>query len=335
MLEMSENPSLEVFTLIGHAIADGFGAADMSGGGNQETMVEEVKSLLVDLIEEKAVKWTRWFGVAAMFTTGCDTIVRDSPGGRGLTELAAFQYGGLSVLASWLKVDQRLQVQGRFGLQCAAASIDGMSDHTGYLHCEGRYFPTAPTTSVADGAWQWSETLEDDETRAEVTSVIFRTGVSSYRLVFIVETFLAGSLKAVRPFDPSMALLGHCHARWATCNCTGGATHEVPSTGAPLQVSNFETILSDWDPLRRSGMQASKALRSHLNINIALSLCYMGSVLRTKGTCENCAVRAVSELPSPEHLADTGGIPLRMITTVVGVDYGDTNRLLGPATVGI
>jgi hypothetical protein len=318
---------LEVFSLIGHAIAEGFGADDVSGGGSQEMMAKEVMFLLIGLLVQKEVKWNQWFGVAAMYTTGCDTICRDSPGGRGLTELAAFQYGGLSVVASWLKVDQRLQIPSCFSFQCATASIAGMSDNTGYLHCEGCHPSSAPLPKPADGAWKWSETLEDDETRATVKSVIFRTEVSSYRLILLVETPSTDSTPVVRHFDPSMALVGLCHAKWATCNCTEGDTSEVPGTKEALRVSTFEMILKDWDPLHRSGMEASKALRSYLKINIALSLCNMGSVLRTKGCCEKCAARAVSELPCPEYLAVLG-IPLRIITAAIEID--DADRLLGP-----
>lgn len=86
-----------VLLLIGHAIADAFGACDVSGNRNASPIFEAIIELFQQMLWFKQVNWNAWFGVASCVYLGCpfkkaESIPRASPD-RWKNAFAAIQFG--------------------------------------------------------------------------------------------------------------------------------------------------------------------------------------------------------------------------------------------------
>ena len=62
---------LELCILISHAVADALGAEDASGAPDPEHTMLSVITLLLEIIDQKIVRWNTWFAVATCAVTGC------------------------------------------------------------------------------------------------------------------------------------------------------------------------------------------------------------------------------------------------------------------------
>jgi hypothetical protein len=109
--------------LLAHAVADSFGAEDVSGATDITPITEGMLQILLDIIEEKGVIWNVWFSVASCVLLGCPNSTvptRTDPMLAGATQttttIAAVQYGNLVTMAPWLDLNREIQIPGSFRL---------------------------------------------------------------------------------------------------------------------------------------------------------------------------------------------------------------------------
>ncbi|KAL8710896.1 MAG: hypothetical protein Q9225_007212 [Loekoesia sp. 1 TL-2023] len=315
--------------LVGHAIADAYGAQNVSGVGDPETQVPLIVKVLSELIYDQVVCWDTWSRLVVSIVTGCDAdpsgAVEDAESGN--SSYIALQYGNVVAAAPWIDLTKPSKIRGSFGLSFLEGNIAGLPDELGFLECENsEYVTTIPKSPKArpstvetrvkmqasendqiepfiPGPEQRFETiaaLQDasqiDTFKVKVVTAVFR--IESHRYPYMT-TVEAGTRLHI--IDPTYVLRNLCFSKVPNCDHKLRSEKEESVTpDIPVRTDDFERILSRWNPAHKkpgTPVAMSKLLDTRLKINVALSLAYTGCVIRhPKKCCIDCAITEATRL---------------------------------------
>lgn len=139
---LTEMAITALFNIIGHVIAEGFGAKDVSGMCSPSVVTWGVAKLLYQLTFAELVLWDTWFAVAATVFLGCpwDEIKFDnitSGQGSGASCISAVQYGAMAAVAQWTDLTTETQISRCFGARFVHGyQLDGVQDDFGVVTSE-------------------------------------------------------------------------------------------------------------------------------------------------------------------------------------------------------
>ncbi|KAL8921445.1 MAG: hypothetical protein Q9172_004037 [Xanthocarpia lactea] len=313
----------KLLLLIGHAIADGFGAQNVSGSGDPDIQTPLVVEVLWELIYDHVVNWNTWFRLVAAIATGSNVEVRGIVEDResSISSYVAIQHGNFVAAAPWIDLTKQIEIRGSFGLTFLEGNIAGLPDEYGVLECERAEYEWGlpkswkPQSSTVEtkvktraskneqielsipGPERRSETIaamddarQIDTFKAKVVSALFRVDDYLYRYMTTVE---AGTTLVL--IDPTNVLVSLKHSSTPTCSHKSRSEdEESAASNIHVRTDDFERILSRWNPAgKQTGNRVimSKLLDTRLKMNVALSLANSACIIRDpKHCCMDCAV---------------------------------------------
>lgn len=280
----------ELFLLLAHVISDGFGAKDVSGMSDPTYIVNMTATLFGHLINRGLVCWDDWFKLVACVVTGCSADV-------SLLDFGAMQYGNLVILAPWLDLNRPCEIRGFFGLQFLEGSIKGIPDDLAFIDLEWDDFITPSLPDLSETPAQDPEVaLEADSTKIETQVAIFPAGPTIFKLIIIVKT-----KSHIRMINPAQIIQGSINSTTLTCAHQPDQIRIFSETTKPIVIHDFDTIIGYWDEDPKDYYYSHVIVSQTLNqiqLNVALSLRWRGSILRGYSCCLACAVSAVTGTPN-------------------------------------
>jgi hypothetical protein len=256
-----------LLTLLSHAIADGFGAMDVSGicQSNPGVLWLAMQKVLCELIFDEVILWKTWFCVATFSVLGrsIDNSLEapDVGADEGASELVAAQYGSLVVVAKWVDLTAQQLFEGSFGFHYAEGRLVGVGDEYAVVYSEKTMQPpeelgnntwtfgadddaedpSADFGNLTD-AWQ----TKDDQGKTSKTNVSVQTAIigagSPYRLLTMIK-----SDKYLRILDPSMILMALSRSEYFRCDHHGPHPKPVSMNLKHTSFWTFDELLGGWD----------------------------------------------------------------------------------------
>ncbi|KAI0480976.1 hypothetical protein GGR56DRAFT_628392 [Xylariaceae sp. FL0804] len=283
-----------LFTLIGHVIAEGFGADDVSGLGRPTVLKWGVAKLLYQLTAAELILWDTWFAVASVVYLGCPwdelKFVRGKAArGSGASCISAVQYGSMVMVAGWTDMDIERLVPRCFGARFAPGyQLDGVKSDFGVVLAE----ETGVFGEVDEPAMNYAFDTDDDD-QVSLDTFIIGSGGSQYRLLTLVR-----SNDYLRQVDPSAGLWNLSNGGTLSCS-HGRDTH--PKDIAGLHSYSFSELLKCWIPSWPQDGSVNNTIRmdSHMKVNVALCLTPGVAFIRPPNCCIPCAVSAAKSCGMP------------------------------------
>ena len=316
----------DVLILIGHSIADGFGCDDVSGiKGSKRMLVQSSLDLMLDICKFKTVAWNTWFYTAACFYLGCPYNYADEEMGQSLQgkTCAAVQYGNLSVLAPWLNLKAKLELQHCFTLIYQTGTINvsrrvksqedtfhlqGMNQTFAVVQTQETDLTTSHTFSSPERTLIFEGdnlVLENDQSDTECELLLVSTQQHAYRMLFKVRS--EHHSRIINPAD-AMLQLGRCHLL-DSCSHTSRIGSKQTNVLQDSFIYPFDGALGHWvadegNPEDDGDLFLTLNLDSHLKLNVMMALT-LGHicVINNGSSCLSCAqtkVRAIMRRFSEE-----------------------------------
>ncbi|MCJ1368143.1 hypothetical protein MMC16_007284 [Acarospora aff. strigata] len=290
-----------LFTLLAHAISDGFGAEDVSGKSDMTSQLSGMVALFGELIFTRSIRWDTWFRVVICTVTGCPSNFFDEQYQEHLSAsernlCAGVQYGSLVIHAPWLDFSQLFDVKGCFGLRLLEGNVRGIAEDLALIQ------PEIPDSDAeSDLIWnakldqpvaQSDQALHIDDIKVKTQIAIFRAGSATFRVMIIVRT--GSHLKIINPSTVFSPLFDARILHFKRKPCQLDHRSESP---IPTAIYDFDDILTHY-PASSSddcSIRLTKILDQPAKINIALRVCSSGSIiLRDWNSCLTCAIAEAS-----------------------------------------
>jgi hypothetical protein len=317
--------------LIGHSIADGFGAVDVCGGIELKAIGQcsLVKRLFWDILYARRIHWNLWFEVVAAIILGLeDTKLHYNRDNKALS-LGAIQKGSLALAAPWLNLSLDTDISGCFSVNVFEGNIRGVHEEFAMVLCEtdnldehenetdedDHYLITELESSNRNGSTKTvmdadsvDELLHTDTVQVELITPIFRTYPDIYRLMTAVQ-----SGRNIAIIDPAKAWMSKACSTVAQCD-HNPASKMAWGNSTPLGgvlIDEFDKLLEIWNKSRAncSVIHMSKPVDSQLKLNALLRMANGQSVIRyTNSSCIQCAIDIA--------LQDNAEEPLRIVNVV-------------------
>jgi hypothetical protein len=266
---------LDVMTLVAHAIADGFGATDVSAVKATNDLDIYETSYLLTLFCESSIHWEHWFLVAAKVFLGhsASTVtLRSTEGAEGLSHggrvgpftdvenfgntTVAVQFGSLAVVAPWIDLSKALHLRGCFGFTivhgrlCVSTgpderlqSVEGdfvMIKTQKTNESTGHYDQgQAPAISATKG-----RPLAIDTSLVESDVILASSDTTTFKLLQRVRSNTHSRL-----IDPSRAILKIAQSPPVCGACVhfdGGGLHVQSRADMDITVWSFNDLLDRW-----------------------------------------------------------------------------------------
>lgn len=289
--------------LIGHTIADGFGAKDTSGMVDVKWLSEAVQGLLCELVFDERVSWDVWLKVATGVALGCPwkslPLEEDS---TGASLIAATQFGSMVATASWVDLNRQQSRKGCFGFDVAEgrfAAIDNIADEFAVLKTEATMALADEVLNQASRSFPhvveqfvFNRTTATDDTHARSSVAVIPQPNPFYRLLTLVRTE-----SFYRIVDPAQTLWSLLKAHYFDC------THPIHETDiedipSDMNIWSFDDVLGGWDEQFRPEVPESgdvddaqygvemAVCNTPLKLNVAMALSYNGLlVLDSRKSC--------------------------------------------------
>jgi hypothetical protein len=324
-----------VLLYISHAIADGFGATDVSGTRQAEPLMAATLNVFSEILRRQQIRWDSWFSVAACVYLGCPFRDRVMDIELGGTAFAAIQYGNLSVVAPWLDLTKAQDVQRCFRFKIAQGQLGVMRESNGAQQFRGiperfaivQAEHTEDTSNFSQRFEKWSEPLtgslvvrDDDSTfESEVTLVTADDDV--YRLWIRIrsDTFI----RIIDPVDSMIRLARSLP--YVECEHKSNR-HRIERPQDDIKLYNFDELLGRWQneetfygvnkvgPAElfhgKKTEENTPGLSFHMtttlhhdgmvNVARALSVNYM-VIVNQGNCCLSCAISKAKAMPLPEN----------------------------------
>lgn len=285
----------ELLLLIAHAIADGFGANDVSGMIDFRFQKLAVCELFSDFINDGVLLWDTWFGLAALTYLGGNWSSATFTRSEGSTAIACIQNGSLVVIASWLDLNLELVGQEFFSAVFVQGQLSGVCGDFAFVQTEKVMYlkegvPIAPEDQV--NASKILNTLATDNCDAYIDTAILGAAEIPYRLLTMVKSAMHR-----RVVDPADAIMAIHRSLYVQCSHKRDY-HQVPSD-PKLNIFTFDQLLGSWNPeddeydfreRSRENIHVTCLLETPLKFNVAMSLAPHGAIVYQGKSCLNCAV---------------------------------------------
>jgi hypothetical protein len=300
-----------VSLLIAHAVADGFGAPDVSGSRNPDYVLKALYKIFGDLIEEKRVRWDSWFGLASCVYLGCPLDPITIKNGDGGSAYAAMQYGNLALIAPWVDFFTKHALRHSFRMKYVVGRIVVRRGPASRPYYRGVFetFAVVKAAHTEDVSGygrkfeKWPEppgklNLTDDHSDCESETMLLSVHAGIYQLMLRMCSHT--TLRVIDPVDSMICLARDLPA--VECE------HELDYKTATVVRENiklytFDDLLSYWPTSR--GVDASKqpgssnnhqasqtstyhvthVLRNPAEVNVALALLAKDVYVLNSGRC--------------------------------------------------
>lgn len=308
----------EVFLLLAHGLADGFGVSDASSVSDVSPIVKGMVVLLLELIQERKVCWDTWFAVASCIYLGCpfEKPVPHTHPAFGGTAFAAIQYGNLATQAPWLDLTEEHVVPGCFGLIRSRGRL-GVITRSDDQHAQFRSveenFAIIETENTEDMTSFCSRHkkavslidhrlhMDKDESYVESDVILCQMDDKFYRLLLRAKTKTHW-----RVVDPSDALSAIIRMLPSTICQHKAQLPEMPPLTA--KIYTMDEVLGRWPDVIQSHVSTTIAsgdttqngptfhlthvLDTHLkkNIALALSVCPIAVPNYPEFACPTCTL---------------------------------------------
>jgi hypothetical protein len=299
----------EMLRMIAHAIADGFGADDVSGISKASAIETATSHILNDLLERKFGTWEQWFGLAAAVHLGCP-ITAMWPTVRHY-EVVAVQSGSSVVIAPWIDLYSEVRTEGVFCFEKAQARLRGVDVDWAVLSTERTAktgFDKLDLSEVKLPLHEYDEidvaelslqsTIQtNDNTMSASRSDRCRRRPDPFVLVTIAK--IGRHTRIVDPLDVLVAS-GSSHIP----QCTHDKSHKhVVDHSLPNRTWTCEEAVGFWEVENFSDTSGvwtyhTTTLDSSAKYNTLLALSPQGCVIKTADCCFACAVKeSVTRFP--------------------------------------
>ncbi|KAI9858618.1 MAG: hypothetical protein M1813_007423 [Trichoglossum hirsutum] len=295
---LRETALVLLFNLLTHAIADGFGAPDVSGLCDPKVQQAGLQRLFAELIMDGHVIWDTWFAVAASTYLGCPWNIHMMEYPEGATSLAAIQYGSLVAVSAWVDLSAELVLSESFSFVHAEGQLRGVDNEFAVVHLEKK-LQTGEDVSPRSAAITPTDPLLIDLSDAYVETAIIGAAGIPYRLLTMVKS--DSYRRIVDPADAIMAL-----HRSEAPQCDHG-----PSEGTDITVDEsstlwtFDQLLGCWSAENEPDTTDETSKNTYittycdtnLKLNVAMSLSLHGCVIRDVKCCIGCAMAKLEGHP--------------------------------------
>ncbi|KAI2621783.1 hypothetical protein GGR54DRAFT_79691 [Hypoxylon sp. NC1633] len=289
----------DVFLLLAHGVADGFGVSDVSSVSDITPIIRGTTKLLVELAHAKQVQWDTWFTVASCVYLGCQfqLPVREDHPAFGGTSFAAIQFGNLATVAPWLDLTQKLDSRGCFGLTASRGRLGvitrndqdvqfrSVEENLAIIETEN----TEDTTSFCSRNKKASTLVdhrlhvEIDKSPIESDVILYQVDDKFYRLLLRIKT--QTHWRVVDPSDALSAVIRMLPS--ASCQHIDDVPEMSPSPAMiytmdevvgrwpeaiQTHVSTAPTTGNDGTALKTGTMHLTYVLDTHHKKNVALAL---------------------------------------------------------------
>lgn len=327
----------EVFLLLAHGIADGFGVNDSSSVSDFTPIVDGMTVLLLQLAQEQKVCWDTWFTVASCVYLGCpfERPVPHTHPAFGGTAFAAIQYGNLATQAPWLDLTRELTVRGCFGLIGSRgrlgvitkrndqhAQFRSVEENFAIIETENTEDTTPYCSRYKKGASLVDHHLhvDEDESIVESDVILCQMDDKFYRLLLRIKT--KNHWRIVDPSDALSAVIRMLPS--TTCQHWANPPEMPPLT---TKIYTMDEVVGRWPDVIQSDVSTTTAsgnnapnggtfhlthvLDTHLkkNIALALSVCPIAVLNDTKFACLTCTVSYARKAERKALREGEGGNP--------------------------
>ena len=291
-----------ILRMIAHAIADGFGADDVSGV-TRKTSAQEVEratsGLLECLLAEERVIWTTWFGIAASVYLGCP--MSKCPGHGTTSELVAVQFGSSVVAASWIDFCNEINLTGSYGFESAQGRLRDVHVDWAALNTERTACSGFRDIDLSNAKLPQHDYDETDITELSLHSTIHSilTPTSSYKYsdgrevgLFKLVT-IAKVGRHTRIIDPAAIFRAIASSVVLRCTHTISAKPAV-TLSSPHRTWSFEEAVGFWEAKNFEDTSSpwtyyTTIIDSHAKLNTLLALSPQGCVAKMADCCFACA----------------------------------------------
>ncbi|KAF2228584.1 hypothetical protein EV356DRAFT_58547 [Viridothelium virens] len=322
-----------VLLLVSHAIADGFGAPDISRVRDCEHPLKSILTVFSELLLRKQIRWDTWFNTAACVYLGCPFVEHVVDIELGGTAYGAIQYGNAAVMAPWIdltKVEDVKRcfhfsrVQGKLGVMRGSAGqhyFRGIPEQFAIVQVEH----TEDTSSFNQRFKKWSEPLTDnisvkeDDSTFEVEAMLVSADVDVYRLLLRIksDTF-------ARIIDPVDAMIRLARSLLIVECGHKDNTKRMEKSEDVIKLYDFDDLLGRWQNedtfygLNKVGsaipfhgrapdedgsgitLHMTSALQHNGKINVARALSVNYMTIVNQGDCFlPCAIQKAKTMPVP------------------------------------
>jgi hypothetical protein len=329
---LSETALSLVLLSISHAIADSFGASDVSGVRNPSSILKGVSCIYYEVLELNQIRWDSWFNLAASVYLGCpfkEYVMDNVPTGIAY---AAIQYGNLAVIASWLDMTAEhkmlrcfrfIPAEGKIG---ALRNVQGQQQFSGIMENFAivQTEQTEDTSSYSQRLGKWTEPLTGsknvgmDDSTFEEEVMLVSAADNMYRIFLRMRS--DSSVRTVNPVDVMIRLAASIPV--VECDHKDKQMQTALSK-YDIKLYNFDDLLVKWNTVHRvketePPIQNRLRLTYHITsilecngkINVARALTIGCDVVQNLGgCCLSCAIDKArimlfSEEMDPTHIND-------------------------------
>ena len=294
-----------ILRLIAHAIADGFGADDVSGVTRDRTArdVETATSgLLKCLLAEEEVVWATWFGIAASVYLGCPMFRLSSQGTN--SEPVAVQFGSSVVAASWIDLCNEIKLTGCYGFESAQGCLRNVDADLALLCTERTACSSFRDIDLSDAKLPQHDYDEIDNTELSLHSTIHPTrdytNIDGGEVGFFKLVTIAKVRRHTRIINPAAILVAIALSVVPRCTHKDSTKNAViPSS--PHKIWSFQEALGFWEVDNFEDRSASWVyhttfLDTNAKVNTLLALSPQGCIVRTADCCFACAQKELDTL---------------------------------------
>jgi len=328
-----------VLLIVSHAIADGFGAPDVSGSRDADPILKATVAVFSEMLNRQQIRWDTWFNTAASVYLGCPFRESVLDIQKGRISFAAIQYGNMAVVAPWLDITREQGIANSFRFNRAYGTLGVQKQFGERYHFRGITEKFAivqaehaeDTSSFNRRFSKWPEpskgviAVSDDDSTFTTEVMLVHGSEELYRLLLRVrsDTFV----RIVDPVDVMIFLSNSV----PEVQC--GHETKLLEVAAPqdrIKLYTFDELLGRWqnekssrdsrnaesEGCQRSGQQdedehtssttfhVTSILKDQGKINVAKALASRDTVLINKGQCcLACSIQRAKTLAVSEDEA--------------------------------
>ncbi|KAH7377498.1 hypothetical protein BKA64DRAFT_648977 [Cadophora sp. MPI-SDFR-AT-0126] len=264
---------MEAMTYIAHSIADAFGADDCSGYTSRKMEHHGVVPILLDIIGGQ-VRWKAWLDTASQVLLGSpsiDELTKDlidedytiksafMDADQPDATVVAVQYGNLAVVAPWLDISQRLEINRCFGFKIIQGRLGVITnDDSRFQSLQGE--AVVIETHQSDDVQSYTDRFpfEAEEAGSQVAIGLDASSVKSDSLLVPAASTRYKLLMRVtsnshsRLLDPARAMIKSTQPIM-TIPCGHGFDRkaETQQSGLALKLYSFDELLGRWPDVEK------------------------------------------------------------------------------------
>lgn len=276
----------EIVLLVGHAMIDAAGAPDISnlqGDNCARSIIDATIIILENIAQRGVISWRHWFKLAASAITGLQYDIVDETANIDVGgELIGWTAGSMTVVPSWFRLEEKINVKNSWGVSVLKGSIHGVQAEKAVL--ESQWSSAAKPSEIP--TYKRIEETSDDMP-VEVYSSIIASTDDLYRLMTIVATS-----SSIRVFN--VADMYHGHLLAVRPKCEHGQNPKLV-IGHSWSLDQIIQGWNSWAAPDGQGPHFAISLSNPLQQNIAVGLAAKHCALQDRDCCLPCLALIASQ----------------------------------------